>query len=102
MARNIKPNELVHTRLFKEVSPFINSISNAQLLFELCKASTTTEVDVDAFSIDVCMTWDLTPQAHDFWSNLNANHHQNKMLDAERKRLARNVAERAARVGGDW
>lgn len=69
--RNHKPNDVVNSHLFKQVAPFITSISNARLVYELCLASTTTNVNFDRGTINEAFTWSQSPQRDVFWSPLN-------------------------------
>lgn len=79
MARNIKPGTMLDSVLFKSVAGYIASISQERLLYELCLASTTTEVRLDANNLDQAMTWIGTPQgkrrggegADGFWYELH-------------------------------
>lgn len=80
MARNITPNDMVNSVLFKRVAPHIQSISQSQLVFELCLASTTTNVDInyERADINLCMTWCNTPQDDEFWQPLHTEYTRNK------------------------
>ena len=69
--RNLKPNDVVNSHLFKQVAPFITSIPNPRLVYELCLASTTAPVNLDRFTINEAFTWSQTPQRDVFWSPIN-------------------------------
>lgn len=75
MAKHIKPNVLVNSTLFKSVAPFITSMSNAQLIYELCRASQHTHVGLDDDNLDEAMTWAHTPQGEFYWEALNDECH---------------------------
>ena len=78
----LKPNEVVNSLLFKEVAPFITSMTNARLVYELCLASTTAPVNLERFTINEAFTWSLTPQKDMFWSPLN----REAVVNAQRHR----------------
>lgn len=85
------PNELVHTTLFKSVTPHIHSISNSKLLFELSVAFKGYEKEEwerdyvrpnpNSQDLDGAMTWGNTPQGIDFWSSLNNEYYKSKFPD---------------------
>lgn len=74
MAKHIKPNVVVESVLFKSVAPYIDSISNAQLVYELCRASQHTHVMMNEANLDSAFTWCMTPQDEDFWGGLHSEH----------------------------
>jgi hypothetical protein len=74
MPRNISPNVMRDSNLFKEMAPHINSISHSRLLFELCKASEVTHVATERKDVNSAFTWAETPQGPDFWRDLYREH----------------------------
>lgn len=68
---NHKPNDVVNSYLFKQVAPFITSMTNARLVYELCLASTTAHINLGRFTINEAFTWAQSPQKDVFWSPLN-------------------------------
>ena len=77
MARNVGPNEMKHSNVFQTVAPKIHSISKEELLFQLCLASQTCDVTLNARDIDGAMVWNNSPQGLDFWSDLNDEEAEN-------------------------
>ena len=78
MARNLKPNEVIGSLLFKSVAPRIDSISQSQLLYEICVASTKTEVYLERDNVSASFVWVQTPQGNEFWQLLSREYNWNK------------------------
>lgn len=74
MPRNISPNVMKDSNLFKEMAPHINSISHSRLLFELCRASEATNVEMVRKDVNSAFTWAVTPQGSEFWRELYREH----------------------------
>lgn len=74
MPRNVSPNVMKDSNLFKEMALYINSISHSRLLFELCKVSEVTNVDTERKDVNSSFTWAMTPQGPDFWRDLYREH----------------------------
>ena len=71
MAKHIKPNVMVESLLFKAITPYIESISQSQLVYELCKASQQTHVMLNEDNLDDALTWGHSPQGEFFWETLH-------------------------------
>lgn len=76
MAKHIKPNVVVESVLFQSVAPYIDSISNAQLVYELCRASQQTHVMLNDDNLDDAFTWANSPQGEFYWEALNDECHE--------------------------
>lgn len=70
-------NPIKETTLFKNVAPFIKSLNEDQLSYELVKASNFTEVAFRKNDLDSAMTWARTPQGGDFWLKLHNEYNIN-------------------------
>ena len=71
MARNVGPNKMKHSNVFQTVAPKIHSISQEELLFQLCVASQKCDVNLNSRDIDGAIVWVNSPQGVDFWCDLN-------------------------------
>ncbi|MNL16423.1 hypothetical protein D3C87_1374640 [compost metagenome] len=73
----LSPNVVKNTQLFKNVAPYIHSISPEELLFNLCKC-VNTRWDSEFANLNDNIQWANTPQGTDFWLPIHQEYARNK------------------------
>ena len=66
----MKPNEILELPVFLNEAPFIQSISNAQLVYELCVVTKDWDISLHARTLDTAFGWVGSPQGYEFWAAL--------------------------------
>lgn len=92
--KDVSPEEMAASHLFRAIMPHIKSIGPNELLFQLCVASRDSirpdgkvraarGVDLNAPDVNMAMTWSNTAQQDIYWQRLHNEYKASRQRDPE-------------------